>query len=245
MGEVLFRKAAPWEDFCLTYGQLQRIFSKSEITKQMKRFTRSVTRSVILPLFALVALLPLSRSAQAGVFNIPHFVTPGEFAVGIEPELTLSSDVGSGAGLGVNAKFTAGVSELSNLTGIIGTGGGPRKFRVGGNYTFDFFPDIAGQPGIGIALQGLYYRVPDRGQLELTGIPYVHKTFVTGEKNEFEPFVAVPVGAAFSQGEYHAISSVVVGGIFKNTENFRYIMEFGIAVNRADTYLSGGIVYYH
>src|SRR4051812_44461440 len=94
-------------------------------------------------LFLLLGMILLRGLPQshAGVFNLPHFVTSGQFAIGVEPELLMTGT----ASLGVDLKYTHGVSELSNLTGIIGTGGGSRQFRFGGAYTFDFFPDIEKQ----------------------------------------------------------------------------------------------------
>lgn len=187
-----------------------------------------------------LSFLGLERPLWAGVFNLAHFVYPGEFALGIEPELTLSS----GAGLGVNFKYTQGLSNLSNFTALIGTGGGPRKFRVGGNFTLDFFPDLQGQPGIGLAVQGIYYRLVDTGQFEFTGVPYIHKSFVSNG-NEVEPFLAIPFGLAFSDGRYKSISSISIGSMFKSSENLRYVIEVGVAIANTESTVSGGIVYYH
>lgn len=190
---------------------------------------------------ALLGLAFQVAPAQAGVFNIPHFVEPGNFALGLEPELTLSPS----AGMGFNAKFTQGLNELMNLQGILGTGGGPRKFRIGGNLTWDFVPDIEGQPGIGLATQALYYRVPDTGRLELTGIPYIHKNFPQEGEQGIDPFFALPIGFAFSEGNYQAISTAVVGALWKKSEHLSYSTEMGININHATTYFSGGIIYYH
>ena len=191
--------------------------------------------SVSLSLLAVLAPV----ASWAGVANTPHFVSPGQSAIGFEPELTLTN----GAGLGFNARYQHGVSDLNNLNLIIGSGGGPRKFRVGGNFTFDFFPDIEGQPGIGIAGQGIYWNLKTDSRFELTGIPYVHKTFAT-PGGEVEPYFAFPFGLGFSSGTYQAISNVAVGALFKTTEKFRYLLELGINVNHSDSYVSGGIVYY-
>lgn len=193
-------------------------------------------------LMVVFAVSLLSQGAWgAGVFSTPHFIPPGSSAVGLEPELVLSN----GSGFGFNARFTHGVNELNNATLILGTGGGQRRFRAGGNFTFDFFPDIESQPGIGIAVQGMYYRLKTHGQFELTGTPYLHKTFVSEGGNTLEPFLAVPFGMAFASGSYHALSSLAIGSIFKKSESISYIVELGIAINRTDSYVSGGIVYFH
>lgn len=192
--------------------------------------------------FGLGLLLGLvaSSDVSAGVFTTPRFVEPGNWSLGLEPELTLTS----GSGIGANLRFTHGLTELNNLTAIIGTGSGPRRFRAGGNLTFDFFPDIEGQPGIGIATQALYVRKKNYGVLEVTAIPYVHKTFVD-EGNEIEPFVAFPIGWGFRSSRYDPLMQLVVGALFKQSEDFRYSLELGIDVNRSDTYVSGGIAYYY
>jgi hypothetical protein len=193
-----------------------------------------------LPILAALASLPV----HAGVFNIPGFVEQGDFAVGIEPEVTFTN----GAGVGGNLKYTHGITTFSNLSAIVGTGTGARKFRVGSSLSFDFFPDVDKQPGIGIATQLLYQRLGDSGQLELTFIPYLHKTFVpsgSGGEHPVDPFVAVPFGWAFTNGSYKPISTLVVGAAFHTSESFRVITEFGIAINNAETYLSGGFAYYH
>ena len=191
-------------------------------------------------LSTLAALIPSAPSdAWAGVFSTPHFVAPGEYSLGVEPEVTLTS----GAGLAANLRYTHGVSDFGNATAIIGSGGGPRRFRLGGNLTFDLFPDIEGQPGIGVAGQALYVRLPHAGKMEFTAIPYIHKTFVF-QSSEVEPFFAFPFGASLSESNYEAISAVAVGALFKNSENFRFVIELGIAVNHTESYVSGGFVYY-
>ena len=179
--------------------------------------------------------------AQAGVFNIPHFVDPGQFALGLEPELVLTH----GAGIGANIKYTHGLNDLMDIQGIIGTGSGPRRFRIGGNLSFDFIPDIEGQPGLGLATQALYVRIPDAGRLELTGIPYIHKEFPTGDGQGVEPFFAFPLGFGFSSGSYQGIAQAVVGALFRKSESIQLVTEIGINVNHAESYLSGGIVFTH
>jgi hypothetical protein len=191
-------------------------------------------------LLSLSLLSLLSVSAQAGVFNTPRFLKPADWALGLEPEFVLTN----GAGVGTNLRFTQGVTELNNFNAIVGTGSGPRRFRFGGNFTFDLFPDIEGQPGIGVAAQGIYYRVPNAGRFEVQAVPYIHKTFATGG-GDVEPYFSLPFGMAFQQGNYQAISTAAVGIMFHSTPQIRYIGEIGIAINNQDSYISGGVVYYH
>src|SRR5262249_48150156 len=107
--------------------------------QEISKWTRILT-------FSLLTLIT-TNAAHAGVFNLYHYVEPEKYAVGFEPELQLTH----GAGLGANGKFTVGLNDFLNAGGAVGTGGGGRKFRIGGYAVFDLFPDIEGQPGIGVA----------------------------------------------------------------------------------------------
>ncbi|MBC7692813.1 MAG: hypothetical protein H7222_13715 [Methylotenera sp.] len=186
------------------------------------------------------------NSAHAGVFTTPHFLAPGASEFGVEPEITLSN----GAGIAANLRYTYGLTDLNNFTAIVGTGSGPRQFRAGGNFTFDLFPDIEAQPGIGLATQALYYRLKPSeqvnvmGQLDLTATPYIHKTFINPDGTEIEPFLAIPFGLGFSGGQYKAITSAAVGTIIKSSPNLRYVLELGININHSESYVSGGIAFY-
>jgi hypothetical protein len=193
------------------------------------------------------ALLP--SLAHADVFNLPHFVPAGDFAIGLEPELVLSS----GAGVGINARYTQGLADFFSLSGEIGTGSGPRRFRAGVDLNFDFIPDLPGQPGIGMAARAMYVRIPTpgttvgdvSGQLELTAIPYIHKAFATASGGTIDPFFSLPAGMSFLDGNYRALVTGVVGAMIQANEHFWYSAEFGIAINHTDSYFAGGITYFH
>lgn len=185
------------------------------------------------------AQLFFSPVSFGGVFSLTHYVTENRSALGLEPEFHFTS----GTGLGVNLKYTYGIAEGSNLMGIVGTGGGDRNFRIGAAYILDVFPDIEGQPGIGIGFQSLYYRFAGTGQLEATLIPYLHKGLDI-KKSRIEPFLAVPFGLAFNSGRHEGLFSFVLGSHIKQTENVHFIVELGIAINHTSSYFSGGISYY-
>ena len=195
--------------------------------------------AVFAGLGALGLALGLASQAHAGVASTAHFVEPGYAALGLEPEVTLTD----GAGMGLNARFTYGMNDLSNLTLIGGSGGGPRRFRLGANASFDLFPDMEGQPGVGIAAQTLFLRTPEGGRLDAQAMPYIHKSFST-PGGEVEPFLTVPFGLSFLTNTYRPVTSLVIGSLFKRGESIRYVTEVGININNSNTYVSGGIVYY-
>ncbi|RYZ70559.1 MAG: hypothetical protein EOP09_05895 [Proteobacteria bacterium] len=204
---------------------------------------RPIGQSRLLSVIALMgmSLVLAQPAAQAGVFNIPNFISQGKNAVGIGPELNLSNDTG----LALNLRYQLGISQLSNLHLITGPGGGERHFRIGAAYTFDFFPDMQGQPGIGLALQGMYYRYSgNRGQFEPTFIPYLHKEFRNNTGGSVEPFVAIPMGMEFKDGESDFIATLVLGTKFKTSNpSITYIGELGANLSETETYVSGGVVF--
>lgn len=197
---------------------------------------RSAFRSWTLFAFALGT----ATTAHAGLFNMPHFLTSEQMSFGLEPEFTFSH----GAGLAGNFKFTKGLTDFSNGTFAIGTGDGNRRFRIGGNLTFDFIPDLEDQPGIGIALQTYYYTMSVPGsRLEAQAVPYLSKTITSEGGTTITPFIGFPIGIGFQSDRTQTISSLAVGAITKATDTFSYVLELGIAVQNTDSYFSGGVVF--
>lgn len=194
----------------------------------------------LIPLL-LAGTFSLARNAMAGVFNLTQFNEVGAWSIGVEPEITLTN----GAGLAGTAKFSYGLNEISNLQIGAGHGSGPRQFRIGGAFTFDFIPDIESQPGIGLALSAYFVRVATLGQVELTALPYIHKQFDTGA-GKVDPFLSIPVGFAFKDNSrYVSVAQAAVGATFHTNPQFRYTVELGIAINNTDSYVSGGVTYFH
>ena len=196
--------------------------------------------------FFLSALLVLGAAplAQAGVFNIPEFVDFKSWAVGIEPEITFKTSEGGGGGFGSNAKFTYGLTPLSNLQVLIGTGSGSRGFRVGGTYSFDFIPDLPGQVGFGVAAQGMYLKLGDAtARTEGLLYPYLHKSFALSNGLVLDPYLASPFGMAFHDGTYRTVVQAVVGTAVRTNEHVRVIFETGFNVKDYDSVLSFGMSY--
>lgn len=190
---------------------------------------------------ALSLFLCLASTAEAGVFNMARFVDKGTNAFGFEPEAVMSN----GGGIAANLRYSQGVTELNDVFGLVGTGTNVRNFRIGGGMTFDFIPDMENQPGLGVGLQGIYYRYKGGvGQLETSIVPYIHKNFGNGQGNFIEPFLAVPFGPAFHSGKYDWLATVALGAIFHEDKSpVRFIAECGVNVNKTESYFSGGILY--
>lgn len=181
----------------------------------------------------------ISHSVFAGVFTTPHYLSPGSVGIGIEPQVTFNRN----SGIGGMVRGTLGLTELSNLSIMIGAGGSLQKITTGANLSFDVFPDTDYQPGIGMALQGLYYKVSDVSDdsgIQVSTIPYIRKSFKT-EAGMFEPFLSYPIGLQLSNGYYDVRSQLVLGTLLKVSSGIGYVLECGIGTRHAEAYLSGGI----
>ena len=126
----------------------------------------------------------------------------------------------------------------------VGFGSGSRGFRIGGTYTFDFIPDLDGQIGFGVALQGYYYKLKGSvGQTEATLYPYLHNLFEGSSGVDYDPYVALPFGMAFYNGNYRTILQLVIGNYFKTSDHFGFNLELGMNLKDTDTYIATGITY--
>jgi len=217
------------------------------------KFHMNAFRWVLGVSFLCLAVLG-ATDARASLFNVVRYLEPGQSSLGLEPEFVLSS----GAGFGANFRFSQGINELSNASFIIGTGGGPRQFRIGANITADFFPDTDGQPGIGLGLQTLYSRVGLRsagtgitetfgspgtqGRFESLLLPYIHNRF-SNPGGDVEPFFSLPYGFSIRDGRFQVSSAVAVGSFFHMSRQVAYSLELNVGINNAESTLSGGAVY--
>ena len=195
-------------------------------------------------LLTLAALLlgPVTPAqASSSLTTLPRFIEPTHWAVGFEPELAFSQN----ASLAGVAKFTYGLSDWNNAQLFLGNGVGDRGFRAGTQLTADIFPDYDGQPGIGFGGSVTYSRQASLGELALSAYPYLHKSLSLKGANEIEPYLALPVGITFVDGKYLRTSQLILGALFQNTRHFRYSFEIGMAINNTDSFLAGGVTYYH
>ncbi|NDF15544.1 hypothetical protein EB061_09510 [bacterium] len=199
--------------------------------------------AVSLDLTSLIFLLA-GPSAQATVFTIPQFVEHKSWAIGFEPEATLSTASPSGTGVAFNTKFTYGLSPISNLQVGIGPGSGEKNFRLGGTYSIDWIPDLPGQIGAGGAIQAYYYNLrSSTAKTEFLAYPYLHKNFATSKGFDLDPFLALPFGMSFTQGQYFWTAQLAMGSYLRTSEHIGLNGELGLNLQKTDSYLAFGVTY--
>lgn len=191
--------------------------------------------------FFSFASLWLSNSF-AGVFDLPGFLEPGQFSLGLEPEIAVSNDVG----LAGNLKPRLGINDLINAELIVGTGLGDRRFRVGGILDLEWFPDVGRQPGIATPLTLQYLNIQDAGEIQLFTTPLVYKAFSGGDTVSYTPFLGVPLGWAARDGILRGFTQIAIGTMIRTaaTDRFRFVVEAGFNIHHSYSYISGGVVFY-
>ncbi|MBI3555772.1 MAG: hypothetical protein HY074_05880 [Deltaproteobacteria bacterium] len=168
------------------------------------------------------------------------FIEPGNYSVGIEPEVAISN--GTGAALNLKPRF--GHTDLLDWEGLIGMGSGARNFRVGLTADLEWFPDVDSQPGIATAVFTEYYRVNGLGLFSFGVKPMIYKTFHNGD-NEYTPFFAVPLGWNATNGSVDGFMQFALGSNFKlgGETNWRFTGEVGFNASNSYSYISGGVTY--
>ena len=211
---------------------------------QSLEFPSSFLRLSLAPFLLPISLILFcTPESQAGIFFLPHYIPEGQRAVGIEPQWLLSQ----GASLGVQFRYGQGVSELINVSALIGTGSDPNRFRAGGAATFDFYPNEGDQPGLGLALQGVYTDTTRGGMWSFSGTPYLHQTFAMQNMIPIEPFLALPLEQQIftSKTSSQLQASFIVGSFFHYGEHWSSVLELGIGITQVMTVFSGGLIYYY
>jgi len=182
-------------------------------------------------------------SSSGGILQSPHLLSPGEFAIGIEPEVLIYTRNDTlRADLGVQLKYTHGLNNYCDGTLIAGTGNGLRKMRFGGNIKFEVLSDLEYWFGIGTVMQGLYLRRLETHSFEASLTPYLHRPQLY-QDHLIHPFLAFPLGIHFIEDSYQFQYGLSVGCAFLHNEHFRTYLELGINW-KANVSLSGGFVYY-
>jgi hypothetical protein len=194
--------------------------------------------------FVCVAVLCcFSHFTKASVFDLPAFLNPGQFSLGLEPEIVTSSP----GGVGLNFKPKLGSSPFLNWQGIIGTGSGARGARYGVTADFDWFPDIeGGQPGIATPVTVLYQRIEGGGAFQYYVSPLIYKSFYSGQaRYRYTPFVSVPFGWIFRDNKNSNFNQLALGSMFESdgAKNFRFTLEVGFPLTRSYSYISGGVTW--
>jgi hypothetical protein len=111
----------------------------------------------------LLALLILTPTSQAAIFDAPDILPENSGAVGVFGELLLNDPTSEGA----EARARYGFSDALNFGANLGIGSNGKKFRLGGETVFNILPDWDGQIGLSALASAMYLRRLNSGGLQL------------------------------------------------------------------------------
>jgi len=160
-------------------------------------------------------------------------------------ELQFITDRG---GMNLASRFDAGVSEEIGLRGLFGFG--TTDIFFGGLVKWIPFPDIDGQPAIGMNAGLLYARDDENRDLTIRLEPLVSKEFELGNF-WLTPYASLPVGIRVRNSDVAKDSTDLTFQIAAGSQlqvekwkNLQFMAEIGFDIDKAYSYVSGSVVYY-
>ncbi len=195
-------------------------------------------------LIALITSWSTLALSYSGTMDTGDILPSGKYRVMLGPQFVLS---GENDGVNVAARFDAGVSQSSNLRGVIGSG--KTSFFSSLLYKWVPIPDFENQPAVGVMGGFTFFHQKwdkkEQDAMEIKIHPIVSKQFETNV-GVFTPYASLPVGITFVKGtSYHPLQ--LVGGTeFKtfNWQNISFFAELGLKINDAYSYVELSMAYY-
>jgi hypothetical protein len=189
-----------------------------------------------------LVLFAAATTASAGVFDLPSFLEPGRFSLGAEADIAVSNGTGAAA----NLKPRFGLSDFLNIQGILGTGAGERRFRLGATLDVEYFPDVGNQPGLASPVTLLYTRQSFGNNWTLSFQPMIYKTFHGTDSVAFTPFVALPVGWNAQSDTLRGFTQIAFGTLFapSNMTKVKFTAEAGFNLHQSYSYIAGGVTFF-
>lgn len=167
-----------------------------------------------------------------------ELVQPGQYQVGLEPQLRLSD----GTGVNFNGFLDAPFGKDGSIRAILGFGN--TDFYTSLGYKWVPVPDYDRQPAIGGKLEVIYSRVGNLSATALKLHPIVSKKYEI-EYGTLIPYGSIPL-ALFTTAANSDTSLQLVGGaelLPAEYRKWKYSAELGVNMNKAFSYISGTVVY--
>jgi hypothetical protein len=191
-------------------------------------------------IFILSLALLLPGISHASIFDSADFLPANGTTLGAFGELILNNP----AGEGIEARARHGWTDDLNVGAIFGTGSKNRKFRFGGEASYNFIPDYDGQFGLTALATAMYLRRENSGGIQIRVAPLVHKKVDGWNKLPVTLYLSLPYYFEARSGSFTTAMQLVFGSIFDiNEKGQSYIVgEGGLQLNRSESYvlLGGG-----
>jgi hypothetical protein len=196
------------------------------------------TFSLALSVLCLTVFNAPNAQAYFSTIDDGELVAPGQYQVSVEPQVLFDRYPGVN---GV-ARFDTGFNDSSSVRGILGFG--KVDFQLGGMYKWIPFPDVDGQPAIGLDAGMILARVNNQNEFSVRLHPLISKRFET-EIGDLIPYGSLPLGVTTRPDKTVIPVQIVAGTEFRplNLKNFSFFGELGINLNEAFSYISAAVAY--
>lgn len=186
----------------------------------------------------LVSMLGSPASAYFSTIDNGEMVAPGQYQIGLEPQLIFNKY----EGFNVVTRVDTGINESSSVRGILGFG--KVDFQLGGMYKYVPFPDVDKQPAVGGDIGAILARVNGETEFSLRFHPLISKRFET-EIGDLIPYSSLPLGLTFRPNKTVVPVQVAVGTELRplNMSNFSFFAELGLNINEAFSYISAAVAW--
>jgi hypothetical protein len=192
-------------------------------------------------LLALATLILVSQPASAyfTTLDTGEVIQPQHYRAMIMPQLIFDEFEGTN----VLAAFDTGISEDQQIRGFLGIG--EIDFQIGANYKWIPFPDVEGQPAIGLIGGIQWMKIADRNALSLRIGPIVSKKVET-EVGDFTPYASLPLGLTDYANSTFVPVQFNAGTEWRTLQfdQLTFMTELGLNITKSFSYLAIGALYY-
>lgn len=146
------------------------------------------------------------------------------------------------SGLNVLALIDSGLSEDSNIRGLVGVG--DQDFQIGVFHKWVPVPDYNGQPAIGLLTGFTYMTDSDINELNVRIHPFLSKKY-SSDFGEFNTYVALPIGLRKFDGGSNVPVQLTLGTELNSGHfhNVVFTAEIGLNLRSSFTYFSLGAIF--
>lgn len=173
----------------------------------------------------------LPAQSYLSTFDTGHILPQNTYKLGFEAQLGNSSNFTS--------RFDHPLNESSSLRALLGTG--DVLLHAGVQWKWVPIPDYDVQPAIGLITGVIYGQKARIDTWTLQAHPFISKEYEWPE-GSVTPYLASPIGLAFSEGVVKTPLHIVLGSEWKLSrfKKVKFLSELGFRLDQSETYFSFG-----
>ncbi len=198
--------------------------------QQMNFLKKTLPFCALLLLYGI--LLPPSVQAYFSTFDTGYILPKNTYKLGLATQLGDSSNFTS--------RFDYPINKSSSLRALLGTG--DFILHTGVQWKWVPISDYDTQPAIGLITGIIYGRKLGINTWTVQTHPFISKKYESSKGFTTTPYLATPIGLAFSQNTVETPLHVVLGSEWKlaRFKKVKFLSEFGFRLDESATYFSIG-----